>query len=296
MQEISYDYSFNYPLNIDIRPVVSQMLNGEEAAIKPINIYPYKYIINKKKCDISHLVILVKSARKNFKRRIAIRRTWGSETRFSNVTIKVAFFLGIGDDDLQSKIEKEASVYNDIVQSDFFDTYFNNTIKTVQSLKWAFKYCPKSKYYLFSDDDMYISVLNLFKYIKSLDFDPVYSGYVFNSAPHRHYLSKWQVKLEEYPYDRWPPYVTAGAYLLSKTSLKLLYLGSLYTKHFRFDDIYLGLVAKKVGVTPKHCSNFFFYKKPYRGSNYEHVIASHGYGREYELLSVWNEQKSLGFA
>lgn len=94
----------------------------------------------------------------------------------------------------------------------------------------------------------------------------------------------------------WPPYVTAGAYALSRAALIKFYFGSLYTKIFRFDDIYLGLVAKKLNIEPLHCNYIYFYKKHYSLKDYKYVIASHGYDNSKELFNVWSEQKSNGNA
>jgi hypothetical protein len=94
----------------------------------------------------------------------------------------------------------------------------------------------------------------------------------------------------------WPPYVTAGAYVLSCEALFDMYYASFYTKHFRFDDIYLGLVAKKAKIEPYHCTQFHYYKKEYNVFSYRHVVASHGYDDPNELLEVWNEQRSAGNA
>ena len=124
----------------------------------------------------------------------------------------------------------------------------------------------------------------------------LFAGYVFLSSPHRHKSSKWYVSLKEYPYHLWPPYVTAGAYILSKEALLDMYYASMYTKHFKFDDIYLGLIAKKADIEPFHCEEFHFYKKEYTKYNYKYVISSHGYGNPDELLQVWNEQKAMGNA
>ena len=57
-----------------------------------------------------------------------------------------------------------------------------------------------------------------------MDFDlpedvELYAGFVFHSAPHRHKPGKFYVSLEEYPFHLWPPYVTAGAYVLSRAAL-----------------------------------------------------------------------------
>ena len=57
-----------------------------------------------------------------------------------------------------------------------------------------------------------------------MDFDlpedvELYAGFVFHSTPHRHKAGKFYVSLEEYPFHLWPPYVTAGAYVLSRAAL-----------------------------------------------------------------------------
>lgn len=94
----------------------------------------------------------------------------------------------------------------------------------------------------------------------------------------------------------WPPYVTAGAYVLSREALIKFYFGSFYTKLFRFDDIYLGLLAKKLNIEPLNCDHIYFYKKHYSVTGYNYVIASHGYGNSEELLDIWLEQRSYGNA
>lgn len=125
-------------------------------------------------------------------------------------------------------------------------------------------------------------------------------GYVFHSPPLRHRSSKWYVSLDEYPYDLWPPYVTAGAYVLSRSALVDLHYGSFFTQYFRFDDVFLGLVARKARIEPVHCSEFYFWKKPHSFSSgasaYRDVIASHGYGHPEELRQFWVQQKTAGFA
>lgn len=373
--ELDFYMNFNYPLEGDIQKYVLQLRNMEVPDVAPINTYNYTFISScNKKCSESdysgrlRLVYIVKSAINNFDRRLAIRNSWGFEKRFSDVPIRTVFLLGIDpeDVDLQTDVEKEQQKYGDIVQADFIDSYFNNTIKTMTGFKWAVTFCPDSKFYMFSDDDMYISTKNVLRFIRNptqypeyletpvialkqiktpfadrevsgqnipqqpsmrrektlskfensavmsvqsgglklqqfLDFElpddvRLFAGYVFVSAPHRHRSSKWHVPLAEYPYHMWPPYVTAGAYVLSREALFDMYFASFYTKHFRFDDIYLGLVAKKAKIEPYHCTQFHYYKKEYNVFSYRHVVASHGYDDPSELLKVWNEQRSAGNA
>jgi len=377
MFELDFYTSFSYPLEGDVQKYVQQLRNMEVPDVAPINMYNYTFISScNKKCRESdysgklRLVYIVKSAVHHFDRRQAIRSSWGFEKRFSDVPIRTVFLLGIDPEnvDLQTDVEKEQQKYDDIVQAGFIDSYFNNTIKTMVGFKWAVTICPNSKFYMFSDDDMYVSTKNVLRFIRNptqypeyletpvialkqvkriqrsfldrqnndwnfsqeisyrekglpklesfalasvksgghklqqfLDFElpddvRFFSGYVFMSAPHRHRSSKWHVALAEYPYHMWPPYVTAGAYVLSREALFDMYYTSFYTKHFRFDDIYLGIVAKKANIEPYHCTQFHYYKKEYNVFSYRHVVASHGYDDSDELLKVWNEQKSAGNA
>lgn len=325
----------------NISKCIWQLEKNQMPEIAPFNFYNYTFITNsKEKCysDIDYplrLVYIVKSATEHFERRAVIRKSWGFEKRFSDVSIKTVFMLGLPSDvSIQFKINDESREKGDIIQASFIDTYYNNTIKTMMGLKWAVTFCNNSKFFFFSDDDFFISTKNVLKFLRNpleypqyfevpfasvhrssvreslqkwplgqvLDIElpsdaELFAGYVFeNSKPHRHFHSKWYVSLQEYPFSRYPPYVTAGAFVLSNTALRKLYYASFYVKHFRFDDIYLSLLAKASNIMPVHCDEFHFYKKPYSILDYKYVVASHGYSDTNELLKVWNEQKSVGNA
>lgn len=317
----SFEREFDYPLNIDIRPVVQEVLSGKKPSVAPINYYPHRFLTNSGKCNTIEkldLFIVVKSAMNNFGHRYAIRSTFGQENFIPGRIIKTLFFLGIDglrDSVIQKQIEDEMIQFKDIIQIDFHDNYYNNTIKTMMSFRWLYEHCSTADFYLFTDDDMYISVNNLLDYvhdrtspivatrlgddnnrktsvIESKDTH-LFAGYVFRSGPQRFKTSKWRVSLEEYPWNQWPPYVTAGAYVVSNKSMKMLYAASLFVKHFRFDDIYLGIVAKKIGLEPIHCTQFYFHKKRYSKDGYRDVIASHGYSDHDELVRVWKEQNEI---
>lgn len=357
--EVDYG-KFVYPLDVPIEDILTAMKTGAEVPYKPLNKYEYTYTIrNERKCrkidsdEYEKVVILyvIKSALINKEKRDAIRKTWGWEKRFSDVIIRRVFVVGISVDnaEIQEKILEEHAQNKDIVQAEFIDTYYNNTLKTMLSFQWIIQNCPKSQFIVFSDDDMYISTKNLLKFIRNpfnrrvgfrrrrnveavfdketnlksnsiinntnhtnefnfpfrkLTYDPVlsafdgrlFAGFVFNSSPMRHKSSKWYITLSEYPFSRYPPYVTAGAYVLSYPALVDMYFTSLFTKLFKFDDVYLGIVAKKCKISPLHNEHFYFWKKDYQKDAYYNVIASHGYGDPEELKLVWEEQRSLGHA
>ncbi|XP_072932297.1 beta-1,3-galactosyltransferase brn-like isoform X1 [Epargyreus clarus] len=301
----SYENDFSYPLNVNLKSVVDDVLSGDRPNVAPINYYPYKYLSNSQKCSTYEridLVILVKSALEHVAQRRTIRLTYGRENDApANRIVKILFFLGVHknpDPSVVSAVEMEKKQYSDIIQMDFQDNYYNMTIKTMMTFRWAYEHCSRADYYLFTDDDMYISVKNLLNYVETAIADVahdkayenhLFAGYVFKSSPQRFWTSKWRVSLEEYPWDRWPPYVTAGAYVLSNKSMKTIHVASAFVKHFRFDDIYLGIIAKKLGLELTHCENFHFYKKMYTREGYKDVIASHGYGNPSEMFAVWHD-------
>lgn len=304
---------FDYPISAKLEPVIEEILSGSEPSIKPINFYPYRFLTNSGKCNTIEkldLFIVIKSAMENLSKRDAIRKTYGQENLVPGRIVKALFFLGTDGttkSETQLAIQREMEQYKDIIQIGFRDNYYNNTIKTMMSFRWVYEHCSTADFYLFTDDDMYISVNNILDYVQGysqkmnkkdtngkIDKDKhMLAGYVFNSTPQRFKTSKWWVSLDEYPWDRWPPYVTAGAFIVSNQSMKVIYIGSFYVKHFRFDDIYLGIVAKKVGIVPTHCPRIHFYKKKYTKEGYKQVIASHGYGNHDELIRVWNEQQGV---
>lgn len=281
------------------------------------------------------MVYIVKSAIGNFDRRAAIRKSWGYERRFSDVQIRTVFLLGSDPNklDVMKKVEEEYQSHKDIVQGDFLDSYFNNTMKAMMGLRWAMEQCPTSRFYFFVDDDYYVSTRNALRFLRNpvnypkyledpvlsfdenddnsvpgqrklqqlVDFDlpsdvRLYAGHVFHTPPLRHKFSKWFVSLEEYPYDLWPPYVTAGAYILSRDALSEFYYASYFVKRFRFDDVFLGIIARKLGIEPFHSDEFHFYKKSYSIPGYRYVVASHGFPDPGEMEKIWNQQKEAGNA
>lgn len=215
--ELDYDTRFVYPLETNISKCAIRRQSGESDRPPCININALEYdllLTNNSKCTRNvHLLILVKSSLNHFSRRRTIRKTWGFENRFSDVPTRTVFVLGKSyDTDLEKRIKEEHERFGDIVQYDFVDEYYNNTVKTMNAIKWASKYCSDARFYFFSDDDMYVSVKNLLRYLRNpreypdylieevqgkqsqhnLPSDTVlFTGYVFRSYPLRHQISKW---------------------------------------------------------------------------------------------------------
>jgi len=320
-REKDFFTEFSYPLDIDVWPQINHFKEGRQPSVAPINQFNYNYLREADKTCLGvepYLLFIVKSALPHLDRRRVIRQAWGSQTRFSNVTIRTVFLIGIqtpSNDTVDNLINAEDNIYNDLVQADFIDSYYNNTLKTMMGFKWAVQHCPRAQFAVFSDDDMYLSALNILRFVHNPDSYPdiqspstgelnsnqkdlnLYAGYVFtNMNPIRDTTSKWYISTDEYAYNTWPPYVTAGAYIISRQTLSDLYFASFYTQFFRFDDIFLGLVALKANIHLHHSPEVYFWKKTYSLEGYKNIIASHGYDDPNELFQVWYEQNKIGHA
>ncbi len=60
--------------------------------------------------------------------------------------MKVVFLVGTAtnsdtSDELQSKINYESEVYDDLIQENFVDSYNNLTLKSILMLKWVKNNC-----------------------------------------------------------------------------------------------------------------------------------------------------------
>lgn len=109
--------------------------------------------------------------------------------------------------------------------------------------------------------------------------------------------NKWFVSLDEYPYSYYPPYVPAGSIIMSKPVVQDFFYAAAFTKLFRFDDVYLGFIAKKLGIKPFHSKWFEMSRtsRSYYSKDYEYMIAVHDYEPD-ELKELWFVQKTLGNA
>ena len=140
-----------------------------------------------------------------------------------------------------------------------------------------------------------------------MDKEDLFAGAVFpNSPPQRNKsskygINKWFITVDEYEYNLFPPFINAGAYIMSRHTMKRIYLASHFVKMFRFDDVYLGIVAKKCGITLMTLCCEKFYKqyeliRKKSGMNLKSVIAAHLYFEREKLEDIWLQQVKLGNA
>ena len=65
-------------------------------------------------------------------------------------------------------------------------------------------------------------------------------GYPFhNCLPHWPDKLLGVVSLADYPYNRYPPFINGGSFILSKKAMIMFYYGSMFVKPYIFDDVNL---------------------------------------------------------
>ena len=139
--------------------------------------------------------------------------------------------------------------------------------------------------------------------IKSLENQELFAGFVVPRAkPYRDNRvqnGKWKVSTEEYNYNYYPPYISAGAYVMSRHTIKTMYLATHFVKQFIYDDVYYGIVAKRCGIKLFSSNNFLvgpeiFMKLVKKKKKF--VIAAHLRGNLDQVENIWKEQVKLGNA
>ncbi|GAU94121.1 hypothetical protein RvY_05950 [Ramazzottius varieornatus] len=276
------------------------------------------------------LVILVKSAVTHSARREAIRKTWAAASAHTMAKngkeslYQVLFVVGVGGThtsgtggadvgvgpttgftyQYQADLMEEQATHGDLIQLQFLDTYFNNTAKTIAGLHYLLDKCPildaRNGFVFFSDDDMLLNMKNMEKLLDGIRAErdlqsvpnDVYLGHQFpGSKPQRWRWSKWYISTDEYPFSWYPPYITAAAVLLSKDTAEKFFYASHFVPLFRFDDIYLSIIAHMLQISSQDRSDaIWFDYVPFEGNAElyrDKMIAAHGFHQPEFMISTY---------
>ncbi|GMR30171.1 hypothetical protein PMAYCL1PPCAC_00366, partial [Pristionchus mayeri] len=229
------------------------------------------------------LLVIVKSGISNFEAREAIRRTWGREEREGEWEIRFIFVLASSPDrSMSNRVMKETDGSSDILLStDFLDQYYNNGKKFGLSL-WLSSTSPltsscPSAFTRLIDDDYKVSRRNLIRLFSfRREDEPLYEGWKMVKSPFRFRLHKNRVSLTDYPFDAYPPYITAGAVLLSAHTTERFYYGSLILH--AFDDVYQASYQSRLLIDPLHNEGFPCWSRASHSIDWSKTIADQGFG------------------
>ncbi|KAB0801357.1 hypothetical protein PPYR_05711 [Photinus pyralis] len=127
-------------------------------------------------------------------------------------------------------------------------------------LGWVKDYCPRVKFVLKCDDDVFINVPRLLKYISTLKLwkRAIWGHISKNSIPSRLKEGKRYVSHNEYNYAVYPSYVMGHAYLIPVGLVEELCYTSLHLRYlFKLEDILLtGIVATILQIPKIHNDKF----------------------------------------
>lgn len=70
---------------------------------------------------------------------------------------------------VQRVLGREHGRYGDLIECRSRDTYTNLTLKSISALEWTRQYCPGARYLLKTDDDMFIDVRRLLRFIGKVE-------------------------------------------------------------------------------------------------------------------------------
>ncbi|XP_007910009.1 lactosylceramide 1,3-N-acetyl-beta-D-glucosaminyltransferase A [Callorhinchus milii] len=293
-------YSYRYLINQYGFLNDSLTLDREIAA----NLYGFQYLMNHEdKCHGQEVLLLlfVKSSPENRLRRDSIRETWGNEYYIYSTlkaTIKVIFVLGVDKNVhrrhlTQQELMLENRQYADLIQQDFYDDFHNLTLKLIFQFKWANTYCQNAKFVMSSDDDVFVHTPNLVTYLQELNrkgISDFWIGRVHRGAPPvRSKASKYYVSYEMYQWPAYPDYTAGAAYVVSQdVAVKIYEALMTLNSSLYIDDVFMGMCAKKMGVSPQYHAFFAGEgKAPYHPCIYEKMMTSHGHVNDIHHL--WRE-------
>eukprot|EP00058_Branchiostoma_floridae_P022137 XP_002607627.1 hypothetical protein BRAFLDRAFT_123958 [Branchiostoma floridae] len=261
-----------------------------------VNPHPYTFLLNNPdKCksgDDIFLLIIVSTKHLHHRQRYEIRNTWGQETNVTGVVIKVVFAVGLSEDvTLQRAVEHENKIHKDVIQEHFIDSDRNRTLKTIMGLKWAAQYCPQAQYVMKANDDAFVNVFSLVKYLKDqARVTKFVAGRVFNKTkPVRdlRFVDRWYVSKEEYARQFYPKYPGGFAYVMSNDTAKLLYRTSLSTKYLFLEDVYVGICLEKLGIVPVHHDGFHPWYVDVDSCNSVWLLASQWVREPGAMTDLW---------
>ncbi|VDL48185.1 unnamed protein product [Hymenolepis diminuta] len=157
-------------------------------------------------------------------------------------------------------LEEEMKEFNDLLIGDYEDTYFNLTVKSHYSYTWISTFCRSNRpAVLFLDDDVPFSpwaLKNALHSMPQFHRSNLFHGKVetksFAVRPGSLIFdNRWAVLKSEVPWPVYSPYLQGFYVLAGFKQVELLTLGMPFTKYFPIEDAWIGLVARRMNVTPR---------------------------------------------
>ena len=219
----------------------------------------YNFVIdNAQQCanEPVDLLILVVSKSENYQTRDAIRRTWASGKQlgiYSTMKIKYLFLLDL-DEKLKHQVQLENELFQDIVQVELPQQYTLVTHRVLSLFEWSFRFCRSAKFLFKTDDDIFINLFLLLKFLVPLLGQPTDLSFVPSQMQiygYRHinpqvYRStsdlvnaRYIVTTDEFPCHHYPDFLAGFGYLIPRKARDaIVYTAYQDPEPFRISDTY----------------------------------------------------------
>lgn len=239
---------------------------------KLIDLKNFEYLMNPKSCnDLVKppvIVVLIHSAPDNFNKRQTIRETWG---KFDSRSLLLFLLGNVNSSTLQHKLYLENQINGDMVQGNFRDSYRNITYKHVMAFKWFVYECPKARFLLKTDDDVFVNLPLLFSILENSSLPLhqqlqrnrlIYCHMIERAKVKRSYRSKWRVAYAEYSGRYFPHSCPGFSILYSADSILPLYFEAQKLPYFWIDDVHItGTVASNLNMSITPFDNMYLDKE-----------------------------------
>ncbi|KAM8890268.1 N-acetyllactosaminide beta-1,3-N-acetylglucosaminyltransferase 3-like [Synchiropus picturatus] len=206
------------------------------------------------------LLLVIKSSPWNYDRREVLRKTWAAERVHGGVWIRRVFISGTASEGFEKQrlnklLQLENEKYQDVLQWDFSDTFYNLTLKQVLFLEWMQSNCPSARFLLNGDDDVFAHTSNMVEYLRSLKNNDgskhLFTGHLIRYVgPIRVTGSKYYIPVQVHESNKYPPYCGGGGFLLSGHTASVIYNMSRSITILPIDDVYMGMCLEKAGLSP----------------------------------------------
>ncbi|KAK5859484.1 hypothetical protein PBY51_021038 [Eleginops maclovinus] len=303
---VSHVKSYSYRYLVNSFTYINKSLTIPREQARSFSNFPY-LLDHPDKCvgkDVL-LLLFVKTSPENIERRNAIRSTWGNETYIQNalgVTVKVVFALGAPQArkdvpswskrfGFQEQLIKEDRLHGDLIQQDFLDSFHNLTLKLIMQFHWTHNHCAHARFLMTADDDIFVHMPNLVNYLQNVSSRGVtdfWIGRVHRGAPPiRSKDSKYYVSYEMYQWLSYPDYTAGAGYVVSRDVADKIYHATLtLNASLYIDDVFMGICANAVGVSPQEHVYFSGEgKAPYHMCIYDQMMTSHGHVED--IYNLW---------
>uniref|UniRef100_UPI00358E895B N-acetyllactosaminide beta-1,3-N-acetylglucosaminyltransferase 3-like n=1 Tax=Myxine glutinosa TaxID=7769 RepID=UPI00358E895B len=202
---------------------------------------------------------------------------------------------------LNSLLQQESIQHGDILQWNFFDTFFNLTVKQVLFLDWLKDKCSNARFIFNVDDDVFVNTDNAVAFLlhrqqTQPERQHLYAGMIIqNVGPIRMEGSKYYVPKQIQESDKYPPYAAGGGILMSYWTAMQICEAVPSLPILPIDDVFLAQCLEKQGLKPEkhsgiHCAGFRVPSKQsssFHPCYYREMLLVHRL-LPYQILLMWN--------